>query len=86
MPDPPGTHPLVVPPSGIQAEHAARVADRQRAGWEPHGAGRRPVMVFAVPSGVQEDPLEMERTAWTQLPCRPDVILTSVSQKDWVGS
>ena len=34
-------------------------------GWEPYGAGRRPVMVFAEPSGVQEDPLEMERTAWT---------------------
>jgi para-nitrobenzyl esterase len=34
-------------------------------GWARHGAGRRPVMVFAEPSGVAEDPLEMERGAWT---------------------
>jgi hypothetical protein len=33
-------------------------------GWERHGPGRSPVMVFAEPSGVQENPLEMERTAW----------------------
>jgi para-nitrobenzyl esterase len=35
-------------------------------GWAPHGAGRRPVMVFGEPSGVHEDPLKLERTAWAQ--------------------
>ena len=39
-------------------------------GWEPHGAGRRPVMVFAEPSGVQEDPLEMETDGLAIATCR----------------
>jgi para-nitrobenzyl esterase len=55
------------PPGTLAAEmHAAvvRFVTDGAPGWEPHGAGRRPVMVFAEPSGVQEDPLEMERTAW----------------------
>jgi len=30
VPDPPGADPVVVPPAGGQAQHAARVADRQR--------------------------------------------------------
>jgi hypothetical protein len=34
-------------------------------GWAPHGAGRRPVMVFGDPSGVQEDPLGTELSVWT---------------------
>jgi len=56
------------PPGALAADmHAAlvRFVTDSAPGWEAYGAGRRPVMVFAVPSGVQEDPLEMERTAWT---------------------
>ena len=56
------------PPGALAADmHGAlvRFVTDGAPGWEPHGAGRRPVMVFAEPSGVQEDPLEMERTAWT---------------------
>jgi len=34
--------------------------------WAPHGAGRRLVMAFGEPSGVREDPLKLERTAWAQ--------------------
>jgi len=34
-------------------------------GWAPHGPGRRPVMVFGEPSGVQEDPLGTELRVWT---------------------
>jgi para-nitrobenzyl esterase len=56
------------PPGALAADmHGAlaRFVTDGAPGWEPYGAGRRPVMVFAEPSGVQEDPLEMERTAWT---------------------
>jgi hypothetical protein len=34
-------------------------------GWTPHEAGRRPVMVFGEPSGVQEELLETELRIWT---------------------
>ena len=56
------------PPGALAADmHSAlaRFVTDGTPGWEPHGAGRRPVMVFAEPSGVQEDPLQVERTAWT---------------------
>jgi hypothetical protein len=33
-------------------------------GWERHAAARWPVMVFAEPSAVREDPPKTERTAW----------------------
>jgi hypothetical protein len=39
VPDPPSADPLIVPPTGGQAEHAARVADRQRADAMPKGPG-----------------------------------------------
>jgi para-nitrobenzyl esterase len=56
------------PPEALAADmHGALVrfvADGD-PGWARHGAGRWPVMVFAEPSGVREDPLEMERAAWT---------------------
>jgi hypothetical protein len=34
-------------------------------GWPPNTAGRRPVMVFGEPSGVQEGLLETELRVWT---------------------
>jgi para-nitrobenzyl esterase len=34
-------------------------------GWERFGDGRHPVMIFDEPSEVREDPLELERAAWT---------------------
>jgi para-nitrobenzyl esterase len=34
-------------------------------GWERCGDGRSPVMIFDEPSEVREDPLELERAAWT---------------------
>ena len=37
VPDPPSADPLVMPPPGIQTEHAARVADRQRPDLLPDG-------------------------------------------------
>jgi para-nitrobenzyl esterase len=55
------------PPGALAAEmHGAlvRFVTDGTPGWEPHGTGRRPVMIFAEPSGLQEDPLKMERTAW----------------------
>jgi para-nitrobenzyl esterase len=57
------------PPAALAADmHGAlvRFVTGGDPGWERHGPGRRPVMVFAEPSGVREDPLEMERTAWTE--------------------
>jgi para-nitrobenzyl esterase len=33
-------------------------------GWERFGDNRSPVMIFAEPSEVREDPLEPERAAW----------------------
>jgi para-nitrobenzyl esterase len=33
-------------------------------GWDGFGADRSPVMIFAEPSEVRENPLELERTAW----------------------
>ena len=56
------------PPAALAADmHGAlvRFVTDGTPGWEPYGAGRRPVMVFAEPSGMQDDPLRMERTAWT---------------------
>jgi para-nitrobenzyl esterase len=35
-------------------------------GWEPFGDHRSPVMIFAEPSEVRENPLELERTAWAR--------------------
>ncbi|HEY2264847.1 MAG TPA: carboxylesterase family protein [Streptosporangiaceae bacterium] len=35
-------------------------------GWEPFSDHRSPVMIFAEPSEVRENPLELERTAWTR--------------------
>ena len=35
-------------------------------GWEPFGDRRSPVMIFAEPSEVREDPLELERAAWAR--------------------
>ena len=55
------------PPGALAADmHGAlvRFVIDGAPGWEPHGAGRRPVMVFAEPSGVQDDPLAMETMAW----------------------
>jgi hypothetical protein len=37
MPDPPGADPLIVPPPGVAAEHAARVANGQSADSVLHG-------------------------------------------------
>jgi len=34
-------------------------------GWERFGGDRSPVMIFGEPSEVREDPLELERAAWT---------------------
>jgi len=56
------------PPQALAADmHGAlvRFVTDGDPGWARHGAGRRPVMMFAEPSGVAEDPLEMERAAWT---------------------
>ena len=56
------------PPGALAADmHGAlvRFVTDGTPGWEPHGAGRRPVMVFAEPAGVQDDPLQLERTALT---------------------
>jgi hypothetical protein len=33
-------------------------------GWERFGVGRSPVMIFAEPSEVRENLLELERAAW----------------------
>ena len=56
------------PPRALAADmHGAlvRFVTDGDPGWAPYGAGRRPVMVFAESSGVQEDPLEAELKAWT---------------------
>ena len=56
------------PPAALAADmHGAmvRFVTGGAPGWEPHGAGRRPVMVFGEPSGVQEDPLGTELRVWT---------------------
>jgi len=37
VPDPPSADPLVMPPPGVQTEHAARVTDRQRPDLLPDG-------------------------------------------------
>jgi para-nitrobenzyl esterase len=55
------------PPEALAADmHGAlvRFVTDGDPGWGRHTAARWPVMVFAEPSAVQEDPLEMERTAW----------------------
>jgi para-nitrobenzyl esterase len=56
------------------APPAALAADMHRAwvrfvtdgdpGWPRYDTGRRPVMVFAEPSAVHDDPLQAERAAW----------------------
>ena len=56
------------PPGALAADmHGAmvRFVTDGAPGWAPHGAGRRPVMVFGEPSGVQEDLLGTELRAWT---------------------
>jgi para-nitrobenzyl esterase len=56
------------PPAALAAEmHDAlvRFVTDGSPGWESYGSGRRPVMVFAEPSGVQDDPLHAELLAWT---------------------
>ncbi len=40
-------------------------------GWERYDTGRRPVMVFAEPSAMHEDPLAAERTAWAAVSPAP---------------
>jgi para-nitrobenzyl esterase len=56
------------PPGGLAADmHGAmiRFVTDGAPGWPPHGAGRRPVMVFGEPSGVEEELLETELRVWT---------------------
>jgi para-nitrobenzyl esterase len=58
-----------------QAPPASLAADMHRAwvrfvtdggpGWERYETGRRPVMVFGEQSAVHQDPLHLERAAWT---------------------
>ena len=55
------------PPASLAADmHGAwvRFVTHGDPGWERYETGKRPVMVFAEPSAVQDDPLAMERTAW----------------------
>jgi para-nitrobenzyl esterase len=55
------------PPASLAAEmHGAWVhfVTDGDPGWKRYDTGRRPVMVFAEPSAVHEDPLAMERAAW----------------------
>lgn len=57
------------PPASLAADmHAAwvRFVTDGDPGWERYETGRRPVMIFAEPSAVQEDPLRMERVAWAE--------------------
>ena len=55
------------PPASLAAAmHGAwvRFVTDGDPGWARYQAGRRPVMVFAEPSAVYEDPLRIERAAW----------------------
>jgi para-nitrobenzyl esterase len=55
------------PPASLAADmHGAwvRFVAHGDPGWERYGTGKRPVMIFAEPSAVREDPLAMERAAW----------------------
>jgi para-nitrobenzyl esterase len=55
------------PPASLAAAmHGAwvRFVTDGDPGWARYQAGGRPVMVFAEPSAVHEDPLQMERAAW----------------------
>jgi len=55
------------PPVSLAADmHGAwvRFVTDGDPGWERYETCRRPVMVFAEPSAVHEDPLETERAAW----------------------
>ena len=55
-------------PGALAADmHGAmvRFVTDSAAGWAPHGADRKPVMVFGEPSGVQDDPLGTELRVWT---------------------
>ena len=55
------------PPSSLAGDmHGAwvRFVAGGDPGWDRYDTGSRPVMVFAEPSAVHEDPLQMERAAW----------------------
>ena len=55
------------PPGSLAADmHGAwvRFVAHGDPGWQRYETGKRPVMVFAEPSAVHEDPLAMERAAW----------------------
>ena len=55
------------PPESLAADmHGAwvRFVTDGDPGWERYATDRRPVMVFAEPSALHEDPLETERAAW----------------------
>lgn len=55
------------PPASLAAamhEAWVRFVTDGDPGWARYQTGRRPVMVFAEPSAVHEDPLQMERAAW----------------------
>ncbi len=55
------------PPTSLAADmHGAwvRFVTDGDPGWQRYETGRRPVMVFAEPSALREDPLETERAAW----------------------
>lgn len=55
------------PPASLATEmHRAwvRFVTDGDPGWESYQAARRPVMVFAEPSAVHDDPLAAERAAW----------------------
>jgi para-nitrobenzyl esterase len=55
------------PPASLAADmHGAwvRFVTHGDPGWPRYETGKRPVMVFAEPSAVREDPLAMERAAW----------------------
>jgi para-nitrobenzyl esterase len=55
------------PPASLAADmHGAwvRFVTHGDPGWARYETGKRPVMVFAEPSAVHEDPLAMERAAW----------------------
>jgi para-nitrobenzyl esterase len=57
------------PPESLAADmHRAwaRFVTDGDPGWQHYRAGPKPVMVFAEPSAVQDDPLQMERAAWNR--------------------
>jgi len=59
------------PPASLAADmHGAwvRFVTHGDPGWERYETGKRPVMIFAEPSAVDDDPLAMERAAWASCP------------------